>query len=151
MARLRGALVGLILGAWIALPAGEAGGRTTQPADSVVVIVSAERSVTEISRLELADVYLGRTNDLVDGRRVVPVDQEPGSAAREAFYETYLRRSPAEIKSHWAKLIFTGRGRPPRTFPDGPTVKQRVAGDPDLIGYVDAELVDESVRMVTIQ
>lgn len=119
--------------------------------DSVVVIVSADRAVTEISRLQLADIYLGRASRLPDGGPVVPVDQAPGSPAREIFYEEYLDRSQAEVRSHWSKLIFTGRGRPPRDLPGDRRVKERVASDPRAIGYVDVSLVDESVRIVRVR
>lgn len=120
-------------------------------ADTVVVVVSADNPLTEISRLHLADLYLGRTSRFEDGRPAVPVDQEQGSAAREAFYESYLNRSPSEIKAHWSKIIFTGRGRPPRDVPGGEEMRELVAENPRAIGYLDRALVDGSVRVVEVK
>lgn len=120
-------------------------------ADTVVVVVSAENPVEEIPRRALADIYLGRSNTFPDGSAAVPVDQKPGSPARRAFYETFLGRSPSEVKAHWSKMIFTGRGRPPEDLPDGEAVKERVAGDPNAIGYLDHRLVDGSVHVVEVE
>lgn len=119
--------------------------------DTVVVVVSAESSVTEMPRLHLVDLYLGRTSRFPDGDRAQPLDLAAGSPVREAFYETYLERSPAQIKAHWSKLVFTGRGRPPESVGDGEAMRERIAGDPRAIGYLDRRLVDESVRVVEVR
>jgi ABC-type phosphate transport system substrate-binding protein len=119
--------------------------------DKVVVVVSAESSVTEMPRLHLADLYLGRTSRFPNGEPAEPIDQEPASPARAAFYHTYLGRSPAEIKAHWSKIIFTGRGRPPKDVPTGEDVRELVADNPRAIGYIERRLVDDSVRVVRVE
>lgn len=132
-------------------PAARTEAEPPETADSVVVVVSTENPVTEIRRLRLADIYMGRASHFPDGPPVVPIDQAPGSPDREAFYGTYLGRSPAEIKAHWSKLVFTGRGRPPRDVPSGKEVKELVAENPRAIGYVHVGLVDESIRIVRVR
>lgn len=118
--------------------------------DAVVVIVSASSSVTEISRLLLADLYTGRASRFPNGAPAVPIDQKPGSAERATFCENFLGRSEAQLKAHWAKIIFTGRGRPPAEASDGETVRRMVARDPRAIGYVDSRLVDATVRVIRV-
>lgn len=117
----------------------------------VVVVVSSESPVTEIPGLHLADLYLGRTSRFPDGEPAVPLDRAPGSPVREAFYRTFVGRTPAEIKAHWARLVFTGRGRPPPEVESGEAMRERVAADPRAIGYLDRSLVDASVRAVSVR
>lgn len=124
---------------------------TSAQDDEVVVVVSANNPVGRLSRLLLGDIFLGRADAFPDGRPAVPVDQPEGSPAYAAFYSEYLRRSPAEIKSHWSKVVFTGRGRPPRSVAAGEAVRRAVAADPRLIGYLERSLVDDSVRVVSIE
>lgn len=120
------------------------------PADTVVVVVSADSPVEEMPRLHLADLYLGRTSRFPDGRRAEPVDLEPGSEVRREFYQAYLGRSQSEIKAHWSKAVFTGRGRPPPDVEDGAAMKEALAGNPRAIGYIDRSLVDDRVRVVRV-
>lgn len=120
-------------------------------ADSVVVVVSADSPVTEISRLHLADLYLGRATHFPSGEPAEPIEQQTTSAARADFYQRYLGRSLAEIKAHWSRLIFTGRGRPPRDVPSGEDVRRVVAENPGAIGYIERHLVDGSVRIVRVE
>jgi ABC-type phosphate transport system substrate-binding protein len=119
-------------------------------AEMVVVVVGATSPLMEIQRLHLADLYLGRTSRFPDGKPAMPIDQRPGTNDRAAFSETYLGRSEAQIKAHWSKLIFTGRGRPPAEAADAQTVLEMVAANPNAIGYVHPRFVDASVRIVRV-
>src|SRR5688572_1178700 len=83
-------------------------------AAEVVVVVPAGSPAPELSRDDVAALFLGKLVRFPDGRRAVPIDHEEGTAIRNAFYETFAGKSAAQIKAHWAKIIFTGRGRPPR-------------------------------------
>lgn len=116
----------------------------------VVVVVSKESPLTSLDRTELADIYLGRLSRLPNGEPVVPIDQEEGSAARDEFYSGYLGRSPVQIKSHWSKLIFTGRGHPPRSASSGLAVAELVAEDPNAIGYIDRAHVNDGLRILPV-
>jgi ABC-type phosphate transport system substrate-binding protein len=120
-------------------------------AETVVVIVARNSTVTELPRLHLADLYLGRISRFPDGNPALPINQKAGTKDRTAFSETYLGRSETQIKAHWSKLIFTGRGRPPAEAPDESAVRKLVAEDPRAIGYVDRRFVDSSVRIVRVR
>lgn len=117
----------------------------------VVVVVSSENPVTSLTRTQLADIYLGRLSRFPNGGSVVPVDQKEGADSRAEFYSEYLGQSPAQIKAHWSKLIFTGRGQPPRSVADGSAMVEYIAGHPDAIGYIDPDHVNDDVRIVSIE
>lgn len=116
----------------------------------VVVVTSSQSPVTTLTRSELVDIYLGRNNRFPDGTPAQPVDQRENSPAYVAFYRDYLGQTPAQIKMHWSRLIFTGRGQPPRNLADSKAVADFVTGHADAIGYVDDTLLDERLRVVAI-
>lgn len=123
---------------------------TAAPAE-IVVVVSSESPVERLTRAQLADIYLGNLSRFPSGEPAIPIDQAERAPAHDAFYREYLDRTPAQIKAHWSKRIFTGRGQPPRAVPDGNAVADIVADDPRAIGYVDSELVDDRLQVVTIE
>ena len=150
----RGSHIGLpaLAGLAILLTSGPVGAEPpTLAGDTVVVVVSASSSVTEISRLHLADLYMGRITRFPNGTPAAPVDQKAGSPARASFLDTYLDRSESQMKSYWSKLIFTGRGRPPREAASDQAVKELLARDPNAIGYIDPRVLDSRVRRVRVQ
>lgn len=117
-------------------------------ADEVVAVVSSRSSVTELSANQVADIFLGKANRYPDGGQAVPIDQAEGSAARDAFYAQVTGKSAPQMKAHWSKIIFTGRGRPPKEVANSIEAKKMVADDPRAIGYIERGLVDGSVRVL---
>lgn len=117
----------------------------------VVVVASADSPLESLTPRQLADVFLGRRDRLPGGHPIAPVEQSGSSPARETFYRDYLGRSAAQVQAHWSKLVFTGRGRPPRSAKDDAGVAEIVADDPHAIGYLDRRFVDERLRVVRIE
>lgn len=114
----------------------------------VAVIVSASNGNTSLDQDTIARVFLGKSKNFPDGSQAVPVDQNSGSATREAFSSTVLGKSSSQLKAYWSRLIFTGKGTPPKESGDDAAVKDLVAKNPNLIGYVDSSVVDGSVKVV---
>lgn len=127
----RSCIVGMAL--WLLAPASQA---------QLVVIVSAKSPLTSLSENEVADIYLGR------GAEMMPIDQADDSASRADFYKRVLRKSPAQLRAYWSKLIFTGRGQPPREVADVAAIKKLVSGDSHAIGYIDKSELDSTVKAV---
>lgn len=117
-------------------------------AADVVAVVSSRSSVTALTNNQVADIFLGKTNRYPDGRPAVPIDQAEGIAARDAFYAMITGKSAAQMKAHWSKIIFTGRGQPPKQVANSVEAKKMIVGDLKAIGYIDRGLVDDSLRVV---
>lgn len=115
-----------------------------------VPVVSAKATVTTLTRNQIIDIFLGKTARFPDGQPATPVDQPEGMATRNDFYATYAGKSPAQIKAYWSKIIFTGRGSPPKEIsgPDG--VKKFVAATPGAISYIDRSALDASVKEIKV-
>lgn len=119
-------------------------------AADVVVIVSAKAPVAALQQSQVADIFLGQLAFSPGGDREImtAVDQSVGSTTRDAFYSKVAGKTPQLVKAHWAKMIFTGRGQPPREKPDNAAVRKLIAGNPHLIGYIDKAELDASVKVV---
>jgi ABC-type phosphate transport system substrate-binding protein len=114
----------------------------------VVVVVSPKNPVTSLSKSQVTDIFLGKTVRFPDGELAVPIDQEEGSPARAEFYATFTGKSAAQIKSHWTKIIFTGRGQPPMAVLNSTEVRHLIAANPRSIGYIERSAVDSSVKIL---
>ena len=116
----------------------------------VVVVVSAKSTVSGLSDNQVANIFLGKASRLPNGDRAVPVDQSDGTRTRDEFYQKLVGKSPAQVKAHWSKAIFTGKGQPPKEVGDSKATRRAVAGNPDFIGYIDSSAIDQSVKAVLL-
>ena len=114
----------------------------------VVVIVSSKNPLTVLSVEQVSDIFLGKTASFPDGTAAIPVDQSETSLLRQEFYVKTTGKTAQLLKAYWSKMIFTGRGEPPREVSDSATVKKMVAENPHYIGYVDKNMVDANVKVV---
>ena len=114
----------------------------------VVAVVSSKSAVTTLSKSQVVDIFLGKTARFPDGSQAVPVDQSEGTIVRDEFYIKLVGKSAAQMKAYWSKIIFTGRGQPPKALPNDAEVKKRLVENPTAIGYMDANMVDASLRVV---
>jgi ABC-type phosphate transport system substrate-binding protein len=114
----------------------------------VVVVVSAKCAVSTLSKDQVMDIFLGKTTRFPDGAPAVPIDQADGSPVRDEFYSTFANKSPAQIKAHWTKIIFTGRGQPPKSVPNSVEVRKLIAANPQAISYIERSALDSTVKVL---
>ncbi|MGC2165780.1 MAG: phosphate ABC transporter substrate-binding protein [Gallionella sp.] len=114
----------------------------------VVVIVSAESPITKLSNAQINRIFLGKVDSYPDQRTATPIDQPEGREIRDEFYDKIIHKAPSQVSAYWARVIFTGDGRPPRLVDGDIAVRQAVAADPSAIGYIDGSKVDRSVRII---
>jgi ABC-type phosphate transport system substrate-binding protein len=119
-------------------------------AAELVVIVSAKSPVGALRADQVADIFLGQVGRFPDGGEAIALDQGVGSAQRDEFYAKVAAKSPALVKAYWTKMIFTGRGQPPREAPNSAAIRKLVADNPNLIGYIDKSTLDASVKPVLL-
>jgi len=127
-----------------------AGAMFDATAAELVVIVSARSTAPALRNDQVAAIFLGQSAQLPDGAYVTAIDQQVGSPVRDDFYVRVAAKSPALLKAYWSKLLFTGRGQPPREANGNATVKKLVAETPGLIGYIERSALDPTVRPVLV-
>ena len=119
-------------------------------AGELVVIVSARSPVSTLRAEQVADIFLGQIANFPDGSEAVALDQPIGSAQRDEFYAKVASKTPPLVKAYWTKMIFTGRGQPPKEVAGSAAIRKMVAENPSLIGYIDRSALDASVKTVLL-
>lgn len=114
-----------------------------------VLVVAANSPIHTLSHQEVAAIFLGKSQIQLKSDRIVPLDQAKDTL-REEFYKDYLDKTLSQVKSHWAKIIFTGRGYPPRTVSNFEELKNVLHNNPNALGYADRSMVDGSLRIVQL-
>ncbi|MTV37082.1 phosphate ABC transporter substrate-binding protein [Duganella radicis] len=115
-----------------------------------VVIVSAKNPLTALRAEQVAAIFLAQTGRFPGGEEAIALDLPVGSALRDDFYNKVAARSPALMKAYWTKMVFTGRGQPPRELANSAAVRKMVADNPAMIAYIDRSALDASVKAIQV-
>lgn len=121
---------------------------TALPGGAEIAVIVHPSNPLELDITDIYRLYLGKRKDFPDGRRAIPVDQVEGARSRASFIDAVLNKTDQQLKSYWSYKLFTGKGTPPIQLQDDIEVKQVVAANPATIGYVDAAVVDETVKVI---
>ena len=124
-------------------------GLSFQALAETVVVVHPSNS-TEIDTKQIQRIFLGKEKKFSDGSETSPVNQVSDSSVRSNFDTSVLGRSSSQVSAYWSKLVFTGKGVPPKEVENDAAVIALVAKNPSAIGYVNSTSVDDSVKVISI-
>lgn len=118
-------------------------------AAGVVVVTHPSSSVQSLTRDQISQLFLGRSNTLPDGKAVTLVDLAEGSELRVVFVTQVLGKSEQQLRSHWTRMIFSGKGQPPRSVGSSAEVARFVSTTPGAVGYIDSkDLVAGKIKVL---
>lgn len=113
----------------------------------VAVVVHPSNSAA-VDQTAISRIFLGKMKSFPGGSQAVPVSQSESSGVTNEFNDKVLNKSGSQLKAYWSKLVFTGKGTPPKTLNSDKEVLDLVASNPNIIGYVDAASVTGNVKVI---
>lgn len=113
----------------------------------IAIVVNASNKTT-LSDNDIKRAFMGKLKKYSNGDKILVLNLKFGSVTRNEFDKKALKKSSSQIKAYWSKLVFSGKGKPPPELVSDKDVLALVSSDSNAIGYVDAENVDDTVRVV---
>jgi len=120
---------------------------TTLSFAQVSVIVNTANSAT-IADGDLPRIFLGKAKQFSNGDKVIIINLKFKQAIRNEFEKKVLNKSASQVKAYWSKLMFSGKGKPPKELASDKEIIAFVLANPGAIGYIAAESVDDSVKVI---
>jgi len=115
----------------------------------VVVIVHPSNADSLDSKL-VQRIFLGKEKKFPNGNETIPINQAPTSESRETFDQNVLGRSSSQVSAYWSKLVFTGKGLPPKEVNTDAEVIKLVSQNPSAIGYIERASAADTVKIVDL-
>lgn len=122
-------------------------GMTTSAFAGNVVIVHPKNDA-EISAKDLQRLYLAKKKKFSNGAAVIPLNHKDDVAIRVAFDQEMTGKSPSQMKSYWAKLVFTGKEVPFKQVENDAEMIELVSKNESAIGYVNESSITSSVKVI---
>ena len=114
---------------------------------SVAVIVNSGNGAA-IDEGDISRIFLGKIKKFSTGDKITLVNLKYKQETRNEFEKKVLKKSASQVKAYWSKLMFSGKGKPPKELASDKDILAFVAANPGAIGYVAEGSVDGSVKVV---
>ncbi|MBD3222130.1 hypothetical protein GF314_12915 [bacterium] len=116
----------------------------------IVVVAHPDVPVDTISPQELRRIYLGKSTRWSGGLAIRPVMLAIDRPYRR-FIVRALEHTEDGFEVYWKRMVFTGKGRPPRTFATPDELAFYVRMTPGAIGYLPREADRTDLKVVHVR
>lgn len=133
------AVLGLMLSACLA---------TTAWAADVVLIANSSIGASSLSKGDVKSIFLAKKKS-VDGVNVKLATLKDDDISRQ-FFKAYVGKTPSQFSSYYKKLVFTGKGKPPKAMSSEADMIAYVARTIGAMGFVSAGAVTDAVKSIQV-
>lgn len=114
----------------------------------IAIVAGIKSTATAITRDQASALFLGKSTQLPGAGIPVLIDQAESVDVRQIFYTKVTEKTPAQVKAVWSRLVFSGKGSPPKEVANSAEVKKLVNANPDAVGYIEKNAVDATVKVL---
>jgi len=104
---------------------------------SLIVIGSSALKANQLSKTEIASVFLGKTNS-VSGQGVQPYNQPDNSPMYTRFYKTIMGWDAGQVNSYWSSMVFSGEASQPPAIQNDKQAIYMVKHSNNAVAYIDS-------------
>ncbi|MFY8273194.1 phosphate ABC transporter substrate-binding protein [Pseudoalteromonas sp. SSDWG2] len=116
-------------------------------ASAGIAVIVHPSNASSIDAQTVERIFIGKEKSFSNGNKVIAISQASGATA-DNFNQKALNKSSGQLKAYWSKLVFTGKGTPPKEVDGDAEVIKLVSSNPDTIGFVDEANVTDAVKVV---
>jgi ABC-type phosphate transport system substrate-binding protein len=117
--------------------------------EEVDVVVNKSNAVAPLSREEARRIFMGDKSSWPGGKRITVLMLAPDQPERVVILQAVFKMSESEYTKYFLQAAFTGHVlAAPRDLPSAAQMKAHLAANPNAIGYLKKEDLDEGVKVV---
>jgi ABC-type phosphate transport system substrate-binding protein len=122
-----------------------------QPSAAIAIVVHQSNPVTSLTQAELRQILLLERQSWPTNKKITVVMRDSGQSERAALLRTICRMSEHDFDRHVLQVTFQGSAlSPPRTISTADGMLRFVFNVPGALGYVRADEVNNSVKVVRV-
>lgn len=125
-------------------------GLTPSSYGEIFIVANKSVSAETLSAIDIQKIFLGNKTKLKDKTKISFVLQKPGETHKE-FLKTYIKRSTAQFKNYWRQMVFSGKGRTPKSFATEEELIKFLSETKSTISYVSKAPSNENVKIIHIK
>jgi ABC-type phosphate transport system substrate-binding protein len=117
--------------------------------EEVDVVVNKSNTIGPLSLEEVRRIFVGEKSAWPGGKRIAVLMLARDQPERGVILRDVLKMTESDYTKYFLQAAFTGRVQAaPKDLPSAAQMKARLTANPNAIGYLKKEDVDDSVRVL---
>lgn len=113
-----------------------------------IAVIVHPSNKTALKEEDIRRLFLLKDKYFPNGNSVKIYNLAGDTATKIDFYKNVLNKDEGRLNSMWVRALFSSKATPPADVDSASLMKAAVAANPDAIGFINANDVDDSVRVV---
>ena len=115
----------------------------------ILIIGHKSLPIKKLSHSQVKRIFLGKVSS-INNHRIKVVEQVATSESRQKFIRLALNMTEPQMKSYWARIIFSGKGLPPKIKKTDKQVKNLIKENKNMIGYIQNKNLDDNFKVLLV-
>jgi hypothetical protein len=117
--------------------------------DEIDVVVPKSNNAGALPMETVRRIFMGEKSSWASGKHITVLMLAPGQAERGVVLREVFKMTESDYTKYFLQAAFTGRVQAaPKDLPSAAQMKAHLAANPNAIGYLKKEDVDDSVRVL---
>ena len=125
-------------------------GSTSIASAEEIAIAKADNPASDLSKKSLKKMLLGKTKKWKNGDKVV-IATLTGGSVHDTFIKKYAGKTAKQFTNYWRKMVFSGKGKMPKSFESEEDLVAFVAETDGAVGYIDSATAQDGVKAIAIK
>lgn len=118
-------------------------------AESVIVICNNSVSEDSLTKEDIKNIFLGMKTTWSNNQKIVFVTLKEGDV-HDIFLKEYIGKTIFQYANYWKKQVFTGKGKPPKSFETEEELVNYVADTEGAVGYISPGVENSRVKIISV-
>lgn len=114
-----------------------------------ILIANSGNGVAKVSKKTLKKMLLGKGKKWKGGEKVV-LGTLAGGTIHEKFIKKFAGKTAKQFTNYWRKMVFSGKGKMPKSFESEDDLIAFVAENDGALGYIDSATAHDAVKEMPI-
>lgn len=114
----------------------------------IIFIANKSVPVNSLEQSQIKNIFLGKLAKWPDGSSVKFVTLRGETHSK--FLKRYIQRTESQYKTYWKKMLFTGKGLPPKQYETSDEVIHHIAGMEGAVGYIEKEAATDDIKILSV-
>lgn len=112
-----------------------------------VVAVSKKSTINQLSKNDIAKLFLSKIKSFPNGEKAITIEIN-NKESQINFYKELTNKNEKQLSKYWAKMIFTGRGIPPKKLEKESELIEFIAKNKNAITYIKRKYLSKDLKIV---
>lgn len=112
-----------------------------------IVVVSKKSIIEQLSKNDISKLFLSKMKSFPNGEKATPIEINDKNQ-QIMFYKNITNKNEKQLSKYWAKMIFTGRGTPPKKVKNLNEIIEFIKKNKNAISYIYRKDLNKDLKIV---